>query len=281
MLEKVRATLASILDKFQSGLIPEAIAFSTFPIPDIPASHWSLLNRTIMFFSGTQDARGFRQWQHSNRFVKKGAKAICILAPLIVKQTKEGEELVILRGFKAVPVFRVEDTDGEPLDYQQIELPDFPLIERAKEWGIEVKAVPGNYRYHGYYSGKRSEIGIASPEECIFFHELSHAAHERACGTLQGGQHWNQEIVAELSAQALCYMVGKAPGSTLGNSYQYIAQYAEEAKLSPIGACLKCLGDVEKTIGLVLSPVHAENLPSEAVEAHNASQEELCPLPTG
>ena len=46
---------------------------------------------------------------------------------------------------QARAVFRVEDTDGEPLDYQKMELPEFPLIEKAKEWGIFVKAVPGNY----------------------------------------------------------------------------------------------------------------------------------------
>jgi hypothetical protein len=28
----------------------------------------------------------------------------------------------------------MEDTQGKPLDYQQIELPSFPLMEKAKEW---------------------------------------------------------------------------------------------------------------------------------------------------
>jgi len=30
-------------------------------------------------------------------------------------------------------VFRSEDTDGRPLDYENTELPDLPLVERAKE----------------------------------------------------------------------------------------------------------------------------------------------------
>jgi hypothetical protein len=38
-------------------------------------------------------------------------------------------------------VFRVEDTKGKELDYQNIELPELPLIDRAQEWGIDVKAV--------------------------------------------------------------------------------------------------------------------------------------------
>ena len=45
------------------------------------------------------------------------------------------------------PVFRVEDTGRELLDYEQIELPDLPLIEKAEEWRISVKAIPGNNRY--------------------------------------------------------------------------------------------------------------------------------------
>ena len=46
------------------------------------------------------------------------------------------------------------------------------------------------------------------PEESVFFHELAHAAHEKVKGTLKAGQDPLQEVVAELSAQALCRMVG-------------------------------------------------------------------------
>ena len=68
----------------------------------------------------------------------------------------------ILNGFGCRPVFRVEDTKGEPLEYENIELPDLPFIERAQQWGISVKAIPGNYRYFGYYSPCRKEIAIAN-----------------------------------------------------------------------------------------------------------------------
>ena len=71
---------------------------------------------------------------------------------------------------------------------KSLELPDFPLIERAEEWGISVKAVPGNYRYYGYYQPGRNEIALATPEESVFFHELAHAAHEKVKGALKPGQ---------------------------------------------------------------------------------------------
>jgi hypothetical protein len=74
MNEKVKQALENIVQRLKEGGIPEAIAFSVFPIPNIPASRWSLINRTLMFFAGTNDARGFRQWQEVGRHVKKGQK---------------------------------------------------------------------------------------------------------------------------------------------------------------------------------------------------------------
>ena len=151
MAQNVRETLKSILEAFESGNIPEAIAYSMFPIPDVPSCRWSVLNRISIFLSGTADARGFRQWNDAGRHVKKGARAIYILVPRMIKretasETGEAEEEEVLAGFMGKPVFRVEDTEGEPLDYEQLELPPLPLMERAKEWGLSVKAVPGNYQ---------------------------------------------------------------------------------------------------------------------------------------
>lgn len=254
MNEKVKNVLNTIVEKFKSGEIPEAVAMASFPILDIPSSKWSLTNRTLMFLSGTADARGYRQWRSVNRWVKKGAKAIYILVPCFAKQIDDetGEEQEVLQFFKASPVFMSEDTDGEPLDYEQIELPELPLIERAEEWGISVKAVPGNYHYRGYYSSVRKEIGLATPEEKTFFHELSHYADEKVKGHLKPGQDPLQEIVAELSAQALCRLVGKNMADFTGNSYRYIERYANKLNMSPHSACLKVLGETEKVLNLIL-----------------------------
>jgi hypothetical protein len=261
MNDKVKATIQSILDRFESGDIPEAVAYSMFPVADIPSAKWSLLNRTLMFLSGTSDARGFRQWQETNRHVKKGAKAFFILVPFFKGREKDdGEKAYVLTGFGCRAVFRLEDTEGEPLDYQKVELPDLPLMERAKEWGISVKAIPGDYRYYGYYSSHRSQIALASPHESVFFHELAHAAHDRVKGGIKGGQDPIQEIVAELSAQALCRLVGKT-SDTLGNSYCYIKGYADEIKLTPPIACLRVMAETEKVLNLILL-----GLPQSAAE---------------
>jgi len=254
MNERVKNVLNTIVEKFKSGEIPEAVAMASFPIPNIPSSRWSFTNRTLMFLAGTADARGFRQWKKANRWVTKGAQAIYILVPCMKKEIDEetGEEKEFLRFFKPSPVFMREDTEGEPLAYEQNELPDLPLVERAEEWKISVKAIPGNYRYHGYFSSSRQEIALATPEEKVFFHELAHAGHEKIKGSLSAGQDPLQEIVAELSAQALCRLVGKNLTDTTGNSFKYIERYAEKLKLSPYSACLRLLGETEKVLDLVL-----------------------------
>ena len=253
MNNKIQAILSSIVARFESGDIPEAVAYSMFPVADIPSAKWSLVNRTFQFFAGTSDGRGFQQWKTANRFVKKGAKAFHILVPYIKTEENEetGEEETTLKGFMACPIFRVEDTDGEALDYEKIELPALPLMERAREWGISVKAIPGDYRYYGYFAYDKKEIALATPEEKTFFHELAHAGHEKIKGGLTPGQDPFQEIIAELSAQTLCRLVGKSGEKYFGNSARYISNYAEKAGISAHAACLKVLSDTEKVLNLI------------------------------
>ena len=254
MNEKVREVLEGIVETFKSGDIPKAVAYASFPVPDIPSTKWSFLNRTIMYLSGTMDARGFRQWKEAHRWVKKGSKAVYILVPCFKKITDEndGTKTEVLNFFKASPVFRYEDTDGKDLDYRQIELPELPLMDRAVEWGIDVQAVPGNYTFRGYYAPDEGKIALATPEEKTFFHEISHAAHAKIKGGLKKGQDAFQEIVAELSAQALCRMVGKQERDTTGNSHEYIDNYAKEIGMSAANACLKVLRETKQVLSLIL-----------------------------
>ncbi len=253
MNNRVKEVLTGILERFKSGDIPGAIAYATYPAVDVPSSKWSFLNRVIMAMFGTADARGFKQWHGANRYVKKGSRAFYILVPCFKKVVDEtGEKVDVLRYFKPAPVFRLEDTDGEPLDYQLLATPELPLIQRAEQWGISVKAIPGNYYFAGAYSKTRKEISLATPEECVFFHELAHAGHEKIKGDLTSGQDPFQEIVAELSAQALCRLVGKQATDTIGNSFKYIEKYAGKLDMSPISACMRVMNETEKVINLIL-----------------------------
>ena len=249
MSTKINETLNGILEIFKSGQIPEAISYAAFPSFDIPSEQWSFLNRIIMWMSGTYDARGYCQWMKAGRHVKKGVAAFHIFAPRFQKEKREnGEEDFGLVGYLQVPVFRYEDTEGEPLNYKKTEINSFHLIEKAEAWGLDVHAVSGNNRYWGAYNGK--EIKLATPEESVFFHELSHHAHKLVIGELVAGQEWKQEIVAELSAEALSRIFGLK--TTTGNTYKYIESYAAQAGLSPIAACLQVLSDTEKVLKLIL-----------------------------
>ena len=251
LTKTIKTTLKKVLECFGSGNLPKAITYSVFPAANIPSSRWSLLNRILVFLSDTQDARGFRQWKEVNRHVKKGAKAIHILVPRIVKRENDEGEEERLAGFMARPVFRIEDTEGETVKYEQVELPNLPLMEKAKEWSISVKPIPGNQSYYGYFSHHRNEIALASKEETVFFHELAHAAHKRLVGTNKC-QQWKKEIVAELAAAVICQIVGKT-SKYLGNNHRYIEHYAKKGNLRPVQGCLKVISDVEKVLGLILT----------------------------
>lgn len=260
---KANEVLNGILNQFKTGNVPDLVSIAMFPTPDSPSQRWSLLNRMAMLSGGTTDARTFKQWLAVDRKVKKGAKAIHILAPKtfkVEKETDDGdkEERTVLCGFRVLPVFKVEDTEGEPLPGVEIDEQELPLIERAREWGLDVIAVPGNEFYRGYFSPHEKRIALATPNEKTFFHELAHAAHEKVVGSLEGGQNPLQEIVAELAAAALCRMVGKSADDTTGNSYRYIERYAAEMKMDAHKACCKVLKDTEQVLNIVLHGEQAD-----------------------
>ena len=255
MNAKVKAVLDSILDQFQNGNIPEMVALSTYPVSILPMNKWSLLNQLVCYFTGLSDFRGYKQWLEVKRFVKKGEKATQILVPWIKKE--EEEDKSFLAGFITASVFAVEQTDGEPLDYQKLELPELPLMDRAKELGVNVAAIPGNYDHYGYYSQSKKVIALASPEEAVFFHEICHLADDKITG-IKNGQDPIQEITAELGALVLCQIVGLDGSKHLGNHYRYIESYAKKLEITPYAAVLKVLSRTEKILNFLLKGEHIE-----------------------
>lgn len=253
MDEKVQQTIDKILSSFESGEIPEALSIAVLPRIDVPCSKWSLCNRLIVFLVGTSDARGFNQWKEVGRYPKKGSKAVYILSPRHRKVTdgKDEEEKVILTGFAPVAVFKLEDTDGKPLDMPEMkprELP--PLYEVAEQWDISVNWQSLQGSLYGLYSPGRKEIVLATHDESVFFHELAHAAHERVKGKLECGQEWRQEVVAELTAAVLMHLYGKQTND--GHAYRYIRSYAEKAGKDAHKACLSVIVDVGKCLELIM-----------------------------
>jgi len=253
--KKARVCLQRIVDLFKEGNIPKALAVATIPPQaGIPSAKWSWSNKVLQFLADTSDARGFRQWQEAGRKVNKGAKAFHILGPKArtVKETDENgqeTEKIIVVGFFAIPVFRAEDTDGEPLPYEPASPP--PLVDVAEEFGLSVSYQTFASRYYGYYQGESKRIVLASHEIQVFFHELAHAAHHRIAGKLKGGQVPSQEVIAELTAATLSKLY--CPEANLGFSYEYIKSYAKKSKKSIERACLAVINIVGKVLDEILN----------------------------
>ncbi|MBL7055046.1 antirestriction protein [Candidatus Woesearchaeota archaeon] len=288
--DKIQSAIAGLLDMFKSGEIPEKIAIATNPKFDVPSSKWSLNNRLIQLVHGTFDSRGIRQWREAERKVKKGTKAIYILAPrkygnykcqcgavLFTKDLEAGtcklcsreihqDEISRSIYFNGIPVFRAEDTEGKELPYENIQIPNHSFMSVAKAWEIEVKSSPFMGNVYGYY--QRSEkIVLASPDEEVFYHELAHAAHHRLGLLKEKRQDPSNEIVAEFSAAALSAMQGKK--SNLGNNYEYLEHYSEMKKLSVEKAVFHLLADIEKVLELIIETEEKESKKIEVVICNN------------
>ena len=272
MNEKVKSVIDKLLASFESGDVPEAISVAVLPRHEVPSSNWSLSNRLIMFFAGTSDARGFQQWKKVSRFPRKGVKAVHILCPKHRKVTDEtDQDEMILTGFMLAPVFRFEDTDGEPLDIPELhpdELP--PLFDVAQHWGISVDWQSYQGNAYGYFSPTRKSIVLASHDEMVFFHELAHAAHEKVKGKLKLCQEWKQEIVAELTAAVLAHLYNRRLND--GAAYQYIRSYAKKAGHDVHRACLNVISDVGRCVDEIMKVEQMVTVSLQADQHQDSSQ---------
>jgi antirestriction protein ArdC len=227
---KANEVLQSVVDEIQNGAdLPGTLHMTLFRLPaDIPMMQWSTGNRVTAALHGTQDARGYRQWQQVGRQVKRGAKAIHILAPKTRKTTTtytdehgiehEQEEYAVV-GFRAVAVFRYEDTEGAELPYrnQYVQPADLPLIDVAHAMGIDVHSSFTHHGELGAYNHGSDSIRLCTDDEQTFLHELSHAVDHRL-GNLGDDPELN-EVTAELAGSALARLYGADPNLKMTRSY--------------------------------------------------------------
>ncbi len=249
--DRIKEAMEILLKIFKEDKL-EKVARAVFKGGDIPADKWSFLNRVLMYLNNTEDARGFRQWQQVGRYVKKGSKALYILAPLLKKVIDEEstEEKQILAGFKAIPVFRFEDTEGELIirEEYKINIP-YEFNSIIAELGLKVQPVRFCGASYGSYNLVNKEIKLASPDIEVFLHELSHAVDDRLTG-LKMGQRKDQEVTAEFSAAVIAHLMGyKIP---LGNVREYIEGYS-------FRELMNCLARIEKIVSYVIERTTAGN----------------------
>jgi len=207
--QKARSVLDKLISAFENPeQLVDTLARATLIPNNSPCIKWSPHNRFITALSGTGDARGFKQWKEVDRFVKKGAKCIYILVPRFKKSEEDepDDEVNQLMGFMAAPVFRIEDTDGEPLP--ECDPPHIPKLQTV----ADALNIPVTYtgavseKVLGAFSPDDNRITLYTHDMGTFYHELAHALHKQT-GKLRNPKIKNakrdNETVAEVGAAVL------------------------------------------------------------------------------
>lgn len=266
-LDHVADATEKLVALFESGNLPKAMAPLMIRPKDgdgaVPSAQWSLGNQLLMILGGTEDARGFRQWEAVGRHVVKGAKAIWILAPMTRKiretdaETGETRERVIVTGFKGIPVFRVEDTDGAELPAAQAYRPTvaMPLQDVATAWGYRITYGPArDGSCYAWTNHGSREIHMMTEDPATFLHELGHAADERHYPRTPDmrGQQADREMTAEMTGAVLALMLGLPVDGRTAWSRSYVEGYAHAAKKSLAAGMMAMLTRVQKAVGEVV-----------------------------
>jgi len=183
---------------------------------------------------GATRVAGFSTWRKMGRPVRKGEKAIWILAPMIARGAGSDPgaepEGRVVRGFKFVPVFDLAQTDGDaiPSACNRLTGDDAAghyatLLSVAHSLGFAVE----DHRFSGStngdcsHSGHRIRIEAANaPAQRVktLAHEITHAL-------LHG--HPESRARAELEAESSAYVVCRALGIDSGDySFGYVTAWA-------------------------------------------------------
>ncbi len=271
---KAEQVATRILELFEEpDRLPKALAPIFIHRDDNkPCRAWSWSNQLLTALAATDDARGFRQWEKVGRHVTKGSHAFHILGPVTVKRTETDDtgkkaERYVTVGFKSIPVFRYEDTEGDALPDEPTEFMDaLPLVSVAQHWGLSVQTFNGQgARFLGYYRHGQS-IALGVENLSTWAHELVHAADDRR-GTIvkRSGQVPSNEIVAELGGAILLECLGQPTDADLGGCWNYVRGYDGK---HPISACQRLLKRTCEAVALILNT--ADELAAQAAESEAA-----------
>ena len=246
--KKAQEALNKMVEQFKNGDLSPVIKIAKTRIAaDAPMSKWSFTNRVMAYAqSGSLDCRGYNQWKEAGRQVSKGQSGSFILAPTMIKKEEDGEEKRICIGFRAIPVFGYHQTEGDQDSEVVYEPQELPLLaDVAERLGVEVRWHPTDERKLGSCQVDGKQIDIGTQDTGVFFHELAHAVHAKVDGKLSGGQHLDQETVAEFTSCVLMNLYGL--GDRSGNAWKYISLYGKD----PVAAVAKALSTVEKILVVI------------------------------
>jgi len=199
--------------------------------------HRYSLHNLLLIVSQRPDATrvaGFHTWKELGRNVKKGAKGIMILAPVVLRRSKEEntseeDQSKTALGFRVVYVFDQIDTEGEPLcELDSAQGDPAGYTERLKQFieerGIQLEYSDSIYPAQGQCSPGKIVLlpGQSAAEEyATLVHETAHSLLH-----MQERRAETTKRVRETEAEAVAFVVCKAIGLKASSSVDYIHLYS-------------------------------------------------------
>ena len=271
--------MKEITDRLETGIqeLFESERYKAYLTTMSKFHSYSFNNTLLIAMQGGQLVAGYNKWRDDfHRNVKKGEKAIKILAPAPFKAKKEVQKLdaqgrpvmgkdgkpvtevqeIQVPAFKIVSVFDVSQTEGEPLPSIGVEELTgsverygefFKALEQTSPVPIGFEDIPGGS--HGYYH--LTEKRIAIQEGMSELQTLKTAIHEIAHAKLHAidpeapameqtdrPDSRTREVQAESVAYAVCQHYGL---DTSDYSFGYVAGWSSGKELKELKASLETI----------------------------------------
>ena len=271
--------MKEITDRLETGIqeLFESERYKAYLTTMSKFHNYSFNNTLLIAMQGGQLVAGYNKWRDDfHRNVKKGEKAIKILAPAPFKAKKEVQKLdaqgrpvmgkdgkpvtevqeIQVPAFKIVSVFDVSQTEGEPLPSIGVEELTgsverygefFKALEQTSPVPIGFEDIPGGS--HGYYH--LTEKRIAIQEGMSELQTLKTAIHEIAHSKLHAidpeapaieqadrPDSRTREVQAESVAYAVCQHYGL---DTSDYSFGYVASWSSGKDLKELKASLETI----------------------------------------
>jgi antirestriction protein ArdC len=200
---------------------------------------------------------GFATWKSLGRSVRKGERAIRILAPMVGRRVRgeDGEDRRPVFGFRSVAVFDVSQTEGDelPVVCRNLEGDDpaacfDALRERALRLGysVQLAELPGTTNGDCTYALRHIRVESRNhPAQQVktLAHELAHALlHESVI----------DRALAELEAESTAFVVCRALGLDSGDySFGYVAIWSGGGP-EAVAAITTSGGDIQRAAAAIL-----------------------------
>ena len=269
--------MKEITDRLETGIqeLFESERYKAYLTTMSKFHSYSFNNTLLIAMQGGQLVAGYNKWRDDfHRNVRKGEKAIKILAPAPFKAKKEVQKLdaqgrpvmgkdgkpvtevqeIQVPAFKIVSVFDVSQTEGEPLPSIGVEELTgsverygefFKALEQTSPVPIGFEDIPGGS--HGYYH--LTEKRIAIQEGMSELQTLKTAIHEIAHAKLHAidpddpeqtnrPDSRTREVQAESVAYAVCQHYGL---DTSDYSFGYVAGWSSGKDLKELKASLETI----------------------------------------